>query len=127
MGGLNQFGNYGFKGNTSIPGSFPGGPNASESQSMNGFPAGNPPNGGNMPPGSPPQGIRSGVNSGGMQGMNDRGEPGLFRMGDAGMSGQISWMLPFALIGLLAWLCRPTRQILMKLNERAIVTIALLL
>jgi 4-amino-4-deoxy-L-arabinose transferase-like glycosyltransferase len=58
-----------------------------------------------------------------MAGFNDGGEPGLFRMGDAGMSGQISWLLPFALLGLLAWLGRPTWKILDNLNEREILAI----
>jgi len=70
-------------------------------------------------------GGRVGEGPGGMPGMNDGGEPGLFRMGDAGMSGQISWLLPFALIGLLAWITRPSLPVLKNLNEKAVLTIAL--
>ncbi len=60
-------------------------------------------------------------------GMNDGGEPGLFRMGDAGMSGQISWLLPFGLIGLLAWLRKPSWSSLAHLGENEVVTLAMVL
>ncbi|WP_319579184.1 glycosyltransferase family 39 protein [uncultured Methanospirillum sp.] len=80
-----------------------------------------------MPPLGMENGGRPGGSPGGMPGMNDGGEPGLFRMGDAGMSGQISWLLPFALIGLLAWITRPTLAVLTNLNEKEVLTIALAL
>ena len=40
--------------------------------------------------------------------MDETGTPGLFRLFSEGLAGQISWLLPFALIGLLAWWRRPT-------------------
>jgi 4-amino-4-deoxy-L-arabinose transferase-like glycosyltransferase len=39
--------------------------------------------------------------------MDNSGTPGLFRLFGEGLAGQISWLLPFALIGLLAWWRRP--------------------
>ena len=131
------------RGNGSISGAFPGGSGTSLPPGTDdgfpgnpppGFPPGGesgfserlPPVGGNYTHGFPP-GMGNGGHPGGGPGMNDGGEPGLFRMGDAGMSGQISWMLPFALIGLLTWLFRPSRKILMNLNERAVLTLSLLL
>lgn len=50
----------------------------------------------------PVQGGRSG---GGM--MDETGTPGALRLFSSGLAGQISWLLPFALIGLLAFLKRP--------------------
>ena len=35
--------------------------------------------------------------------MEENGTPGIFRLFGAGLAGQISWLLPFALIGLFAW------------------------
>lgn len=117
-------------GNTSGPG--PGSIPGSQGGFMppGGTGAGSPPGFGNGTPGMPPFGMENGRHPGGMPGMNDGGEPGIFRMGDAGMSGQISWLLPFALIGLLVWLCRPSRSALVNLanmDEKAILTIALTL
>ncbi|MDD1729212.1 MAG: glycosyltransferase family 39 protein [Methanospirillum sp.] len=92
-----------------------------------------PPSGNGSAPGSPPSGMGIRGHQGGMPGMNDGGAPGLFRMGDTGMSGQISWLLPFVLLGLLTWLVRPNPATLrnlintLTLNERAVVTLALLL
>jgi 4-amino-4-deoxy-L-arabinose transferase-like glycosyltransferase len=40
--------------------------------------------------------------------MDNSGTPGLFRLFGVGLAGQISWLLPFALIGLLAWWRRPS-------------------
>ena len=39
--------------------------------------------------------------------MDENGTPGLFRLFGSGLAGQISWLLPFALIGLFAWWRRP--------------------
>ncbi len=91
--------------------------------------------GGSMPPGgnrsafpgSAPGMDPSRPSGRGPGGMNDGGEPGLFRMGDAGMSGQISWLLPFGLIGLLAWLRKPTWTAFQRLGEREVVTLAMVL
>jgi 4-amino-4-deoxy-L-arabinose transferase-like glycosyltransferase len=65
-----------------------------------------PPPGG-IPEGSGPgtTGAPGGRTGGGM--MDDAGSPGLFRLFGNGLAGQISWLLPFALIGLLAWARRP--------------------
>lgn len=40
-------------------------------------------------------------------GMGDTGIPGAFRLFSGELAGQLSWLLPFALIGLLVWLRRP--------------------
>jgi 4-amino-4-deoxy-L-arabinose transferase-like glycosyltransferase len=40
-------------------------------------------------------------------GMDETGSPGIMRLFGQGLAGQISWLLPFALIGLLAWWRRP--------------------
>ncbi|MFA4861764.1 glycosyltransferase family 39 protein [Methanoregula sp.] len=53
-------------------------------------------------PGAPVSAIRG---PGGM--MGDNGTPGLFRLLSEGLAGQISWLLPFALLGLLALWRRP--------------------
>ncbi|MFH0967757.1 MAG: glycosyltransferase family 39 protein [Methanobacteriota archaeon] len=127
LGGFGQFGNHNFKGNTSFPGNFPQGADALAPSLMNGYPTGPSPIGDNTTPGHPQPGMNPGDQPGGRSGINDGGEPGLFRMGDSGMSGQISWLLPFALIGLLAWISRPSLTTLKHLNERAILTIALVL
>jgi 4-amino-4-deoxy-L-arabinose transferase-like glycosyltransferase len=78
-------------------------------------------------PGSAPNMDPSRMSGRGPGGMNDGGEPGLFRMGDAGMSGQISWLLPFGLIGLLAWLRKPAWTVFKGLGEREVVTLAMVL
>jgi 4-amino-4-deoxy-L-arabinose transferase-like glycosyltransferase len=75
--------------------------------------AGTIPGQGMVPPeGNMPQGIGPGTTTaqggrigGGM--MDETGNPGLFRLFGSGLAGQISWLLPFALIGLLAFLKRP--------------------
>ncbi|MFA5221298.1 MAG: glycosyltransferase family 39 protein [Methanoregula sp.] len=59
---------------------------------------------------TPPSGagapsFQDGRNGGGM--MGDTGMPGVFRLFSEGLAGQISWLLPFALIGLFAWWRRP--------------------
>jgi 4-amino-4-deoxy-L-arabinose transferase-like glycosyltransferase len=71
-----------------------------------------PPNSGTMPVqnGTPTEGsgapsFQDGRNDGGM--MGDTGTPGLFRLFSEGLAGQISWLLPFTLIGLFAWWRRP--------------------
>jgi 4-amino-4-deoxy-L-arabinose transferase-like glycosyltransferase len=43
-----------------------------------------------------------GMNDGG-PGMQDTGNPGIFRLLSEGLAGQISWLISFALIGLLVW------------------------
>jgi 4-amino-4-deoxy-L-arabinose transferase-like glycosyltransferase len=45
-----------------------------------------------------------GRNSGGMM---DNGTPGIFRLFSEGLAGQISWLIPFALLGLIALWRRP--------------------
>ncbi len=40
---------------------------------------------------------------GGGPNMQDTGAPGIFRLLSEGLAGQISWLIPFALIGLLVW------------------------
>jgi len=78
-----------------------------------------PPSWGDMPPtgggpsGAPPEGPgisgpdagMAGGRGGGM--MGDTGTPGLFRLFTEGLAGQISWLLPLALIGLVALWRRP--------------------
>jgi len=44
---------------------------------------------------------------GGTRDMGGQGTRGIFRFYDADIAGQISWLLPLALIGLLAWVRRP--------------------
>ncbi|MDQ3928501.1 MAG: glycosyltransferase family 39 protein, partial [Chloroflexota bacterium] len=63
-------------------------------------PGGGPPGGG--PPGGGPPG-------GGPGGIGENGEPGPFRLLNAQMAGQIGWLLPLAIVGLLAasWQNRP--------------------
>jgi 4-amino-4-deoxy-L-arabinose transferase-like glycosyltransferase len=51
-------------------------------------------------------GMPGGIGGGG-GGMDNSGSPGLFRLFNSGLAGQISWLLPFALVGLLAWWRRP--------------------
>jgi 4-amino-4-deoxy-L-arabinose transferase-like glycosyltransferase len=59
------------------------------------------------PTGAPPGTSMTGDTKGGGM-MDNSGTPGLFRLFGEGLAGQISWLLPFALIGLLAWWRRPT-------------------
>ena len=82
------------------------------------------PNGGSAPGGG-------GMPSGG--GMNSGGEPGIFRVFNNGLAGDISWLLAFALIGLLAWVRKTTTFTFKGLeeagytSERYLVIIAMLL
>lgn len=66
-------------------------------------------------------GIMSGSlpGSGGMGGggMNDGGSPGITRLFGEGLAGQISWLLIFALIGVLAWVRKPIVPTLKGLEE----------
>jgi 4-amino-4-deoxy-L-arabinose transferase-like glycosyltransferase len=62
----------------------------------------------------PGQGTGSATGTGGPSGapggggmMGDTGTPGIFRLASASLAGQLSWLIPFALIGLLAWWRRP--------------------
>lgn len=71
--------------------------------------------------------FKAGIPSQGMGGTNEAGTPGLLRLGNEEMAGQISWLLPFALIGALVWLRRPSLTWLRNLSEQEIVVIALLL
>lgn len=61
---------------------------------------------GGMPAGSP----GSDAGTAGMPGgrMGENGTPGLFRLFTQELAGQVSWLLPFALAGLLAWWRRPS-------------------
>jgi len=59
------------------------------------------------PSGAPPGASLTGDRQGGGM-MDENGTPGLFRLFGEGLAGQISWLLPFALIGLLAWWRRPS-------------------
>ena len=74
----------------------------------------NGPDDGGMPsPGNSPgigfaQGAGNGPGGNG-GGMDNEGSPGLLRLFSEGLAGQISWMLPFALIGLAALWRRPLR------------------
>ncbi len=74
------------------------------------FPGGSPPSGtgGN---GGPPQGFGNSGNggSGGGGGMFNTGNPGLLRLFNEPLGGQIVWLLPLALLGMLAlaWQRRP--------------------
>jgi 4-amino-4-deoxy-L-arabinose transferase-like glycosyltransferase len=57
------------------------------------------------------QGTGSGRQSGGAPGGGgmggDTGSPGVLRLAGEGLAGQLSWLIPFSLIGLLAWWRRP--------------------
>jgi len=64
-----------------------------------------PPSDESGPSGQPP-GMAAGDGRGGDM-MDDNGSPGLFRLFGEGLAGQISWLIPFALIGLFAWWRRP--------------------
>jgi 4-amino-4-deoxy-L-arabinose transferase-like glycosyltransferase len=50
-------------------------------------------------------------------GMDNSGTPGIFRLFNAGLAGQITWLLPFALIGLFAWWRRPVPLSLRGLGD----------
>ncbi|MCX6689208.1 MAG: glycosyltransferase family 39 protein, partial [Methanoregula sp.] len=56
-----------------------------------------------------------GGKGGGM--MDETGTPGIFRLFGEGLAGQISWLLPFALIGLLAWWRKPASFSLKGLED----------
>ena len=65
---------------------------------------------GMQPPGSSGLTGGSAPGSGGMNGgggMNSGGNPSIFRVFREGLAGDISWLLAFALMGLLAWVRRP--------------------
>lgn len=128
LGGFGPFGKNDGERNTSFPAMVPGASGSFMPPGMNSsFPGSPPPFMDNRTPDSPQFGMKDGEHPGGMPGMNDGGEPGLFRMGDSGMSGQISWFLPFALIGLLAWIARPSRNMLSEIDERSVLTLAFIL
>ncbi|HWQ66138.1 MAG TPA: glycosyltransferase family 39 protein [Methanospirillum sp.] len=80
-----------------------------------------------IPPSSDREEIRSGIPSPGMGGPDEAGSPGLLRLGNEQMAGQITWLLPFALIGLLAWIRRPVLSRIQNLTEQEILLCALLL
>ena len=50
-------------------------------------------------------------------GMNSGGKPGIFRVFREGLAGDISWLLAFALIGVLAWIRRPATLTLKGIKE----------
>jgi 4-amino-4-deoxy-L-arabinose transferase-like glycosyltransferase len=88
--------------------------------SSNGTIPGNFPQSGSSGTGQPPQGIGSGgpsqasqgaggSNGGGSSGMFNTGNPGLLRLFNEPLGGQIVWLLPMALLGILAlaWQRRP--------------------
>jgi 4-amino-4-deoxy-L-arabinose transferase-like glycosyltransferase len=70
---------------------------------------GAPPQTGTGGTGQPQQGIGSG-NGGGSSGMFNTGNPGLLRLFNEPLGGQIVWLLPMALLGMLAlaWQRRPS-------------------
>jgi 4-amino-4-deoxy-L-arabinose transferase-like glycosyltransferase len=91
-----------------------------------------------LPEGSPPSGtspqdlpVQGGRSGGGM--MDETGTPGALRLFSSGLAGQISWLLPFALIGLFAWIRRPAEWSLNGLedagyfSEKAMVLLAMCL
>ena len=88
-------------------------------------PGGNSPAPGNLSAGPGQSG--AGMPSPGPGGMNEGGTPGLFRLGNEEMAAQISWLIPFALIGALVWLRRPSLAWLRDLSEQEIVVLASLL
>src|SRR5438552_12373848 len=59
--------------------------------------------------GQPPQGLGSGGSGGGSSGMFNTGNPGLLRLFNEPLGGQIVWLLPMAHLGILAlaWQRRP--------------------
>ena len=120
------------------------------SQGMSGSTPGAPQGGGLTSSGKgdqqPPSGMQlsgssgltggSAPGSGGMGGggsMNSGGSPGIFRVFGSGLAGDISWLLAFALIGVLAWVRRPSAPSLKGLedagfmSEKGLTLIAMLL
>jgi 4-amino-4-deoxy-L-arabinose transferase-like glycosyltransferase len=83
---------------------------------------GGPPSGGQVPQmdgapsGSPGLFSQAGDGNGGGK-MDETGTPGIFRLFGEGLAGQISWLLPFALIGLLAWWRKPASLSLKGLED----------
>jgi len=83
--------------------------------------------GGMAPPGQgssgSPQPGASGISGGapggmgGGGGMNSGGSPSIFRVFREGLAGDISWLLLFALIGILAWVRRPATFSLQGLQD----------
>jgi len=49
--------------------------------------------------------------------MDDTGNPGILRLFTSGLYGQLTWLLPFALIGLLAWIRRPAEWTLKGVDD----------
>jgi 4-amino-4-deoxy-L-arabinose transferase-like glycosyltransferase len=83
---------------------------------------GQPPDPANGPSGTSgsqagPGGMTGRTTSGMGGGMDNSGTPGVFRLFNAGLAGQITWLLPFALIGLLAWWRRPASLSLKGLED----------
>jgi 4-amino-4-deoxy-L-arabinose transferase-like glycosyltransferase len=62
-------------------------------------------------------GIPGGGAPGNMGGGMGTGTPGALRLFNSDLAGQLSWLIPFALIGLLAWLRRPASLSLQGLKE----------
>jgi 4-amino-4-deoxy-L-arabinose transferase-like glycosyltransferase len=66
-------------------------------------------------------------------GMDDTGSPGILRLFGSGLFGQITWLLLFALIGLLAWIRKPAEWSLKGVedagyfSERGMVLLAMCL
>lgn len=52
---------------------------------------------------APGPAVQRGGGSGGGPMMQDTGTPGILRLLSVGLAGQISWLIPFALLGLLVW------------------------
>jgi 4-amino-4-deoxy-L-arabinose transferase-like glycosyltransferase len=75
------------------------------------------PSAANGPTGSAGNQARPGGMNGGGGGMDNSGNPGVFRLFNSGLAGQITWLLPFALIGLLAWWRRPATLSFKGLEE----------
>jgi 4-amino-4-deoxy-L-arabinose transferase-like glycosyltransferase len=69
-------------------------------------PQGQPPSMANGPSGNFGDQAQPGGRTGG-SGMDNSGTPGLFRLFNSGLAGQITWLLPLALLGLFAWWRRP--------------------
>jgi 4-amino-4-deoxy-L-arabinose transferase-like glycosyltransferase len=65
---------------------------------------------------NPKTGSQPGNDRGGGMG-NENGSPGITRLFGEGLAGQISWLLPFALIGLLAFWRRPAALSLKGLED----------
>ncbi len=78
---------------------------------INGTNSGNFPQPGSGGTGQPPQGVGSnnGIGGGSSSGMFNTGNPGLLRLFNEPLGGQIVWLLPVALLGMLAlaWQRRP--------------------